>query len=77
MKYLLIDNARVFLHDQRFLDELRDFERKNNGTWAAKTGAHDDTVMCMVWSLYPLHRNLVDTYFIVQQKDAKGSPIKI
>lgn len=39
MKYHLIDNARVFLHDQKFLDELRDFERKDNGTWGAKTGA--------------------------------------
>lgn len=62
MKYWLIDNLRVRIKDVRFLNELRDFERKPNGGWGAKNGAnyHDDYIMSVVWCLYMLHRDVIE-----------------
>lgn len=68
---------KAHVHDKRFLEELRHFERKRNGTWGAQNGYHDDIIMSTVWALNVLHRNNIKNYFIVDTMDANGDPIKI
>lgn len=79
MKYWMIDNHNVHIKDKRFLAELRDFERKPNGGWGAKSGQnyHDDYVMSVVWTLYMLHRDVISQCFIVKGEDNKGKPLSV
>lgn len=79
MKYHLIDENRVFIRDKRFVNELRDFERKPNGGWGAKSGKmyHDDYVMSVTWALYSLHRDVCKQCFIVKEEDLKGKPVAL
>lgn len=79
MKYWLIDNQKVLIRDKRFVDELRNFERKPNGGWGAKNGEgyHDDYIMSVVWCLYTLHRDVIQKCFIVQEKNVSGHPVKV
>lgn len=64
----------LFIHDRRFLEELAHFQKKTNNRWAAETGFHDDIVMSMVWALCPLHRSIVENYFIVEAWTAERTP---
>lgn len=77
MKYWLSDKKQVIIHDQAFMQELFHFVRKPNGRWAAQTNWHDDLVMSLTWALYPLHRDLVKTYFQVLGQEQNGKPQRV
>ena len=77
MKYWLSDKRQVIIHDKAFLDSLYHFVRKPNGRWEAETNWHDDLEMSLTWALYPLHRDLVRDYFIVQGEEENGKPKRV
>ena len=77
MKYYLCDSWKLKIHDRRFAEELKKFNRTKNNKWQAEIGYHDDIVMSVVWALYPLHRNLINDYFVVDSVNKQGMPVKI
>lgn len=77
MKTWLCNNWAVKIHDRRFMDELRHFQKKSNNVWQAERKYHDDIIMATVWALNVLHRNLVEDYFIVEEWTAQKLPIKV
>lgn len=82
MKYYIHDRRCVKIYDKETINELRTFVRRPTSStgyarWEAQTGYHDDHVMAMVWALYILHKNIINTWLIVSEKDDKGIPLKI
>lgn len=77
MRQYVCNTFKAHIHDKRFLEELKRFERKKNSTWGAQNGYHDDIIMSVVWALNVLHRNIIKDYFIVDSVDANGDPLKI
>lgn len=78
MKYWVVDKGRVMIRDKRFVEELKHFERNNhNNKWSAVNGYHDDIIMSVSWALFVLHRNLVETYYIVNGWNSLKEPIQI
>lgn len=77
MKYWLSDKKQIIMHDSAFLDSLHHFIRKSTGKWEAETNWHDDLEMALVWALYPLHRDLVKSYFIVCGEHENGKPQRV
>lgn len=67
----------VHINDVETVNELRDFQRKPNGTWGAIAGKHDDRVMSMIWSLMLLSDDLVRDYFDVIEVDENRKPLII
>lgn len=68
MKHWISDTASATIYDERFVEELRNFEvNMKTGRWAAATGFHDDIIMATVWALYVLHKDLVEKQFIVER----------
>lgn len=77
MKYWLSDKKQVIIHDSAFLDSLYHFVRKPTGKWEAETNFHDDLEMALTWALFPLHRDLVRTYFTVVGELDNGKPERV
>lgn len=78
LKYWIQDSPyKIKIRDFRFEEELRFFERTNNGVWRAQKGHHDDVIMATVWALFVLHRSQIEQLFIVDQKDSYGVPKRI
>jgi hypothetical protein len=77
MKYWLSDKKQVIIHDAAFLDSLFHFVRTNTGRWEAEKNYHDDLEMALTWALYPLHRDLVKTYFTVVGELENGKPERV
>ena len=77
MKYWLSDKKQVIIHDSAFLDSLYHFVRKPTGKWEAETNFHDDLEMALTWALFPLHRDLVRTYFTVVGELENGKPERV
>lgn len=77
MKYWVCDKWKAHVHDRRFLEEMRHFERNNNNKWGAANGFHDDIVMSVTWALNVLHRNVINDHFIVDKVSGDGKPINI
>jgi hypothetical protein len=67
----------VQIYDVETVNELRDFQRKPNGTWSAANGKHDDRVMSMVWALLLLSEDLINEYFEVVEVDENRRPLII
>lgn len=77
MKYWLSDKKQVIIHDSAFLDSLYHFVRKPTGKWEAETNFHDDLEMALTWALFPLHRDLVRSYFTVVGELDNGKPERV
>jgi len=79
MRYWLNELKCVRIHDLRTLNELKNFVRYPNGTWAAKPGADnwDDRVMSLVWALVILENELCEKYFEVAEYDDNKKPLKV
>ena len=79
MRYFVNELKSVRIHDIRTLNELRDFVRYPNGTWAAKPGGdnHDDRVMSLIWALIILENELVEKYYEIEEFDDNKRPLKI
>lgn len=77
MKYWLSDKRQVIIHDADFLESLYHFVRTNTGRWEAEKNYHDDLEMALTWALYPLHRDLVKTYFTVVGELENGKPERV
>lgn len=73
MRYYL-ENGKVLTRDKRLFMEMSHFAKQKSGSWAAQAGFHDDLVMSFVWTLYTLHKNIVEKYFIVTAKHSNGFP---
>jgi len=77
MRYWLNDLRVVTLRDKDTLQELKDFVRYPNGTWKARSGAHDDRVMSLLYALYILDQELAQRYFDIVEFDSTGQPLVI
>ena len=84
-KYKGVINMRYWVHElkcisfksKELVEELRNFQRKPNGTWCAKPGYNDDRVMSMIWALMILDNVLVQRYYDVVELDDNGKPKNI
>jgi hypothetical protein len=77
MRYWLNELKCVKLNDIETIKEFRDFTRYPNGSWAAKTGCHDDKVMSTVWALMALFDDICQLYFEIAETDDNNKPKKI
>ena len=79
MRYWVNELNAVKIHDLKTLNELRDFIRYPNGTWAAKPGAdmQDDRVMSLIWALIILENELAEKFFEIVELDTNKKPLKI
>lgn len=74
MKYWVENLRAVSIPDSNTLREYETFRRKENGTWKAKDGHHDDRIMAMIWALIPLETKIAQKYFSILQYDDVGKP---
>jgi hypothetical protein len=79
MRYWVNELKSVKLRDLKTLNELRNFVRYPNGTWAAKPGSDqwDDRVMSLIWALMILDEEITEKYFDIEQRDDNKKPLKI
>jgi hypothetical protein len=79
MRYWINELRCVELRDINTINELKDFVRYPNGTWAAKKeqGALDDRVMSLMWSLIALENSVTERYFEIVEYDDNERPAKI
>ena len=80
LKHWVSDTDNVQIYDERFVQELRNFEvNKSTHKWEAAAGFHDDLIMATVWCLNVLHRDLVEKQFIVEKwrEDNRTIPARI
>jgi len=79
MRYWINEVKSVKIRDLKTLNELKNFVRYPNGTWAAKPGADswDDRVMSLIWALMILENELVEKHFEIEQFDQNKKPLKI
>lgn len=79
MRYWLNEVRALKIKDLKTLNEIKNFVRYPNGTWAAKPGADnwDDRVMSLIWALIILESDLVEKYFEVVEYDKNRKPLKI
>lgn len=77
MKTWLCNSWSVKMHDRRFMEELRHFQKQTNNVWKAEKRYHDDIIMATVWALNVLHRSLVEDYFIVEEWTSQKMPVKV
>jgi|21_taG_2_1085346.scaffolds.fasta_scaffold02152_6 hypothetical protein len=79
MRYWINELRCVELRDINTINELKDFIRYPNGTWAAKKeqGALDDRVMSLIWSLIALENSVTERYFEIVEFDDNERPAKI
>ena len=77
MKTWLCNNWAVKIHDRRFMEELRHFQKQSNNVWKAEKRYHDDIIMATVWALNVLHRSVVEDYYIVEEWTSQKMPVKV
>ena len=79
MRYWINELKCVKFRDIQTINELRDFVRYPNGTWAAKrqAGCLDDRVMSLVWCLIILESSVTERYFEIVELDKNNKPLKI
>ena len=79
MRYWINDLKSVVIKDIKTINELKDFVRYPNGTWAAKKigGCLDDRVMSLIWCLIVLENTVAEKYFEVAEWDDNNKPKKI
>lgn len=77
MKTWLCNSWAVKIHDRRFMEELRHFQKQSNNVWKAEKRYHDDVIMATVWALNVLHRSLVEDHFIVEEWTSQKMPVRV
>lgn len=77
MKYFVEKKQSVKIYDINTIREFETFIRKENKTWAAKKGHHDDRVMALVWALVLLEKDICEKYLDVITYDDAGKPNSI
>lgn len=79
MRYWMSELKVLRIRDFKTLNELKNFVRYPNGTWAAKPGADnwDDRVMSLMWGLMILENDLVEKYFEIAEYDSNRKPLKV
>jgi len=79
MRYWINELNVVRIRDLKTLNELRNFVRYPNGTWAAKPGSDnwDDRVMSLIWTLIILENELTERYYEILELDDNKRPLKI
>lgn len=79
MRYWLHENKCVIIRDEKLLKELKTFVRHSNGTWGhiKASGVFDDRVIGLMWSVFILNEDLVETYYNVTATGSNGKPIAI
>jgi hypothetical protein len=79
MRYWINELNSVRIRDLKTLNELRNFVRYPNGTWAAKPGSDnwDDRVMSLIWTLIILENELTEKYFEILELDDNKRPLRI
>ena len=79
LRYWMSEVKALKIKDLKTLNELKNFVRYPNGTWAAKPGADswDDRVMSLVWALMVLENDIVEKYFEIAEYDSNRKPLKI
>lgn len=79
MRYWVNEMKAVKFRDIKTINELKDFVRYPNGTWAAKklAGCLDDRVMSLIWCLIVLENSVTEKYFEVAEYDDNSKPLRI
>ena len=79
MRYWMNEVKALKIRDLKTLNEIKNFVRYPNGTWAAKEGSDswDDRVMSLIWGLMILENELVEKYFEIVSYDDNRKPLKI
>lgn len=74
MRYWVNELKVVQFNDIQTIKEFKDFIRYPNGSWAARSGSHDDRVMSTVWALISLHDEICNNIFEVIETDDNKKP---
>jgi len=78
MRYWVNSKCVVDLRDKDTVSELKNFVRKDNGTWSGQNEADlDDRVMSLIWALFILDKKIIERYFEVLKEDDNGKPLLI
>lgn len=77
MKYFIEHLEAVKLFDISTVKEFETFIRKENKTWGAKKGHHDDRIMSLIWALILLEKDIAERYLEVLEYDETGKPCRI
>lgn len=77
MKYFIEHLEAVKIHDMATVKEFETFVRKENKTWGAKKGHHDDRIMSIIWALIILETHITEKYLEVLEFDETGKPTRI
>tara|TARA_R110000744_G_scaffold359665_3_gene466994 strand:+ start:1407 stop:3182 length:1776 start_codon:yes stop_codon:yes gene_type:complete len=79
MRYWVNELRCVEFRDINTINELKDFVRYPNGTWAAKKeqSCLDDRVMSLIWSLIALETSVTQKHFDIVEYDDNERPAKI
>ena len=78
MRYWINQLNAVKLRDVHSVNELKDFVRYPNGTWAARNkgdGYDDDRVMSLIWALMVLEVEIAEKYFDILKYDDYRKPL--
>jgi hypothetical protein len=83
MRHFLNTTKTVVIRSKVLLAEMDNFiqEKSGNNNWKWIKGggddSFDDTVDAFNWCLLPLHAQLVETYFIIDEFNKYGKPVNI
>lgn len=77
MRYWVNELKVVRFNDIETIKEFREFMKYPNGSWAAKSGFHDDRVMSTVWALLVLHDEICSNVFEITETDENNKPKSI
>ena len=78
MRYWINDLKCVDIRSKHAVEEMKNFVRYPNGSWAAQPGFdNDDRVMAMVWALLILENSVIQKYYNVIEIDDNQRPAKI
>lgn len=78
MRYWVNELKCVSFRSEKTIEELKNFVRYPNGSWAAQPGYEfDDRVMALTWALLILDNTLVQRYYNVLEIDGNQRPAKL
>ena len=78
MRYWVNELKCVRFKSKAAVEELKNFVRYPNGSWAAQPGFdYDDRVMALTWALLILDNTLVQRYYNVLEIDSNQRPAQL
>lgn len=78
MRYWVNELNVVRINERETINELKNFIRYPNGSWAARTGSYnDDRVMSLIWALMILDNEIVEKYFEIIEHDSNLRPLQL